>query len=1423
MIRPYWLVTLFTLILLTVPMLSVLPLPRTLATTPGVYPPPVPAELILTVRETAGVARSGEVVRSGVPLPQVLDVRDPNTLTLVDAAGTPVPAEFQVLARWNAGRTADAPIQWLLVTFPASVASGGSATYRLVTGGSAGPNPAPTVAVSVTRNGNQVTVNTGAATFTLGSNPGALFDEIRLTNGPRLISGGVLTARVVNPQTSEVLETVRLSAHGEASEVFTRRVFIEHAGPLTAIVVVEGAYDMAPVGNGGLGSRRRYVFTAGSPTAIVRQAVNWEGDLCQEAGFDPKGGHIQCDWDGDGFDEPNGLLVEKVRDALTLDFAAPWSVTAVGDFEAPPVEGNVAAGQSAWVRQQRRASRTAPLTFDVNAPGASGATGQKADGGMLAVGGASGTVAIALNHMHRYEPQALRLLADGRLAVDIADDQVWLGQRQGLFATLAVSVLPPSLPPCRGGMGGALSEAEGVGEGPGPALSGAEGVRAPRGDLDRLLWAPLNRPLRAWPPPEWFAASEAVDEFPVGPLPLLAGGSRGVDPSSPSGQSLADYDTLITAVLSSTLQKGDEKGLPGLMTFGVYPRYWGNPVYGDELDCGGNDPTPGEAWDDLYWCGTWTDYHHTIATAPIWAMRSGEVEWLDEIAFPGALRVLHTQIMQCAPTDDWFFCGQAPAGYGGYRIDFNSSHAYFDNLFLYYWLTGDYTVVEVLQRGASSMRSYLCSRRPAQPCLPDDPPTDEWAGLSGRVASQWLAAFRFVGLASDDASCLEDYQSGLARAVTQWYVEAEQGGTHYGFWLPAPLDGPGTDSTSQLWMASLYDLNNLYRLQLDTNDAPIGNPAIPPSQVLAAWARTLVDFGATAAPGGNGSAAGPWPEALYFTWSGDRIGGTLDSVTANLGGSDPYLYDTGKACLTALLLRAAAQTGADALAQMGADLTHLALNAALDDGSPLGKVQGLYLSRLHAAVARLAAASSPERQFPDTTASIHVFNDQLAGWDMTEAQFQFAATHYAGAQKMIRSDTRHLRSYNPNFIVLHYRLGEGLGYRTTDDDCNPTGSYIYIIEGDNWVQEWPGEAGVQDAWFFPYAGADRVLQCTYGWYLMELDDPDWRSYWMGEVRRQLAANENDGLFADSFSVPNYLGADTFDPNLPAYDPAFESEWARRIKDFIDYVQAQFAGQYYLIPNVGYWVTTRDPADYSNVDGVMIEGFSEWGPGSPFDLSDWQLQMNRILELTNQGKVLILQSYVDETDVEDRMFNLANYLLVKGVHSFINLDLGLEPEWFPEYEIPIGSPVDLLPTDIDDYLDPSGLYRRDYTNGLALVNPGPTARTIDLGGTYYLATPSGGGWLPDDADTSAWTVSFAPVTSVTLNPNRGAILLVTPCDLEGDLDGDGDVDIADVMLVASLWHTAVGDPDFNPDYDLDDDGDIDIVDIMLVAVHWGESC
>ncbi len=57
---------------------------------------------------------------------------------------------------------------------------------------------------------------------------------------------------------------------------------------------------------------------------------------------------------------------------------------------------------------------------------------------------------------------------------------------------------------------------------------------------------------------------------------------------------------------------------------------------------------------------------------------------------------------------------------------------------------------------------------------------------------------------------------------------------------------------------------------------------------------------------------------------------------------------------------------------------------------------------------------------------------------------------------------------------------------------------------------------------------------------------------------------------------------------------------------------------------------------------------------------------------------------------------------------------------------------------------------------------------------------------------------------------------------GDADGDGDVDIFDIVGIARRYNSKEGDGRYDPNYDFDADGDVDIFDIVIAAGNYGKS-
>ncbi len=92
-------------------------------------------------------------------------------------------------------------------------------------------------------------------------------------------------------------------------------------------------------------------------------------------------------------------------------------------------------------------------------------------------------------------------------------------------------------------------------------------------------------------------------------------------------------------------------------------------------------------------------------------------------------------------------------------------------------------------------------------------------------------------------------------------------------------------------------------------------------------------------------------------------------------------------------------------------------------------------------------------------------------------------------------------------------------------------------------------------------------------------------------------------------------------------------------------------------------------------------------------------------------------------------------------------------------------------------------------------------------TFYLAVDPG------------WTVR-----ETTRSNNLAGVSGASACmALQGDVNCSCQVDAQDLQAVADRWRQRAGDPGWDPRFDLDGDGDVDVADVLRVAAAWGDRC
>jgi len=85
-----------------------------------------------------------------------------------------------------------------------------------------------------------------------------------------------------------------------------------------------------------------------------------------------------------------------------------------------------------------------------------------------------------------------------------------------------------------------------------------------------------------------------------------------------------------------------------------------------------------------------------------------------------------------------------------------------------------------------------------------------------------------------------------------------------------------------------------------------------------------------------------------------------------------------------------------------------------------------------------------------------------------------------------------------------------------------------------------------------------------------------------------------------------------------------------------------------------------------------------------------------------------------------------------------------------------------------------------------------------------------------------TVYVEPISGETDTTDNTFTYDIITVTIPGDVDGDFDVDIYDVVKITCIYGYTISDPEFNPNCDLDDDGEITIYDVVRCTSHYGET-
>jgi len=320
----------------------------------------------------------------------MLKEKDLAKLCVMDPAGKKVPAQFEVLGWWwPTARYPDKEksIRWVLCDFQADVPAKGKAAYKL---SDAGGNPRPASPATAKAGRSGATVSTGPLSFTVSKKAFRLFETVRLGRN-KIVSAAKTDGMLVEGMdgkrynaAKDVKDPPKLAAADyRGMDIYLKghghnppeklRVVVEKAGPLRAVVMIDGVvqiqspgkeydveiFDVAGNAKGKekrstkdekLGFRIRIHAYAGKPfVRVFHTVINLRGK--SHTGTD-QGRYRSALYMADAVKHPGRFMVEALELGTSLNLKGELKYLFGGDKLH---SGKLAAGQKAALYQDSSA------------------------------------------------------------------------------------------------------------------------------------------------------------------------------------------------------------------------------------------------------------------------------------------------------------------------------------------------------------------------------------------------------------------------------------------------------------------------------------------------------------------------------------------------------------------------------------------------------------------------------------------------------------------------------------------------------------------------------------------------------------------------------------------------------------------------------------------------------------------------------------------------------------------------------------------------------------------------------------------------------------------------------------------------------------------------------------------------------------